>query len=329
MASIRKRGSSWHVQVRRNGYPSLTKSFQIRGDADKWARRIEREVDLGEYKGKRDCPNHKLFSDLLERYLGTVSINKRGYDAEKWRLNSLIRSWLGHIRIDELTATDISRYRDERLNCVSEPSVLIELTLVRHCLQIAIDEWSVPIENNPAAAIRLPKPSAARTRRLEAGELDALLLGCQRGRSTLLAPIIEFAIETGMRRGEIVNARWSDLDCDKCTLHIPITKNGSSRTIPMTDKAMQIVQGLAKADERFFPTTGNAIRLAWVRLKKRVGITDLRFHDLRHEAVSRFFEMGLSVPEVALISGHKDPRMLFRYTHLRAEDVGKKLRAKS
>ena len=106
MASIRKRGSSWHVQVRRNGYPSLTKSFQIRGDADKWARRIEREVDLGEYKGKCDCPNHKLFSDLLERYLGTVSINKRGYDAEKWRLNSLIRSWLGHIRIDELTATD-------------------------------------------------------------------------------------------------------------------------------------------------------------------------------------------------------------------------------
>ena len=156
-------------------------------------------------------------------------------DTQKWRLNALIRSWLGRVRIDELTATDISRYRDERLECVSQPSVLVEITLIRHCLQISIDEWSVSIEINPTSTIRLPKPSPARTRRLEAGELDDLLLGCLRGRTPLLAPVIQFAIETGMRRGEIVNARWSDLDCDKCTLHIPITKNGSSRTVPMTD----------------------------------------------------------------------------------------------
>ncbi|MDA0341679.1 MAG: tyrosine-type recombinase/integrase [Proteobacteria bacterium] len=69
----------------------------------------------------------------------------------------------------------------------------------------------------------------------------------------------------------------------------------------------------------------NAVRLSWGRLTHRAGIEDLHFHDLRHEAISRFFEMGLSVPEVALISGHRDPRMLFRYTHLRAEDVARKL----
>jgi len=128
-----------------------------------------------------------------------------------------------------------------------------------------------------------------------------------------------------MRRGEIVNASWSDLDWDTGTLNIPVTKNGFSRTIPLTKRALEILQSLPHDNERIFPITGNAVRLAWQRLKRRVGIENLHFHDLRHEAISRFFEMGLSVPEVALISGHRDYRMLFRYTHLRAEDVAKKL----
>jgi len=124
---------------------------------------------------------------------------------------------------------------------------------------------------------------------------------------------------------QIRYARWSDLDWDTSTLHIPITKNGFSRTIPLTQLALETLKSLPQDDERIFPITGNAVRLAWQHLKKRVGIEDLHFHDLRHEAISRFFEMGLSVPEVALISGHRDYRMLFRYTHLRAEDVAKKL----
>jgi integrase len=74
-----------------------------------------------------------------------------------------------------------------------------------------------------------------------------------------------------------------------------------------------------------FPVTANAVRLAWERLRRRAGLKDLRLHDLRHEAVSRFFEYGLTVPEVALISGHRDPRMLSRYTHLRPENVAEKL----
>ena len=129
-----------------------------------------------------------------------------------------------------------------------------------------------------------------------------------------------------MRRGEIVNARWADVDFDAETLHIPTTKNGQPRTIPLSSRAIGLLREIPNSDRRIFPITGNAVRLAWQRLKERVGIVDLHFHDLRHEAISRFFEMGLSVPEVALISGHRDPRMLFRYTHLRAEDVGKKLK---
>ena len=330
MATYRKRGDRWQVQVRRKDHPSLTRSFDRKIDADIWVRKTERQLDVGDtsFKDPTILKGIKL-KTLLGRYADEITVSKRGCEPEQYRLKTLSNSWLGKQTLDAVNVKLVSKYRDERMLGRSPSTVLKELQLLGHVFQVAQRDWGVPVKVAAVSDVVLPRPSPARTRRLESGELDALLLGCQRGRSTLLAPIIEFAIETGMRRGEIVNARWADLDCDKCTLHIPITKNGSSRTIPMTDKAMQIVQGLAKADERFFPTTGNAIRLAWVRLKKRVGITDLRFHDLRHEAVSRFFEMGLSVPEVALISGHKDPRMLFRYTHLRAEDVGKKLRAKS
>ena len=108
--------------------------------------------------------------------------------------------------------------------------------------------------------------------------------------------------------------------------HVQIRQSGHPRTIPLTNIAIEIIEGIVHEEPYLIPVSGNALRLAWERLKRRIGIDDLRFHDLRHEAISRFFEMALTVPEVALISGHKDVRMLFRYTHLRAEDVVSKLR---
>jgi integrase len=137
---------------------------------------------------------------------------------------------------------------------------------------------------------------------------------------------IEFAVETGMRRGEILAIRWEHLDDQARTLTIPTTKTGQPRTIPLSSRALAILdsQRVAKTD-RAFPITVNAFALSWKRILKRSKAHDLHFHDLRHEAVSRLFERGLTIPEVALVSGHKDPRMLFRYTHLKPEDVALKL----
>ena len=128
-----------------------------------------------------------------------------------------------------------------------------------------------------------------------------------------------------MRRSEILSLTWENVDIQNGTCYLPMTKNGSPRTVPLTSKALRIAKSLPQNSELVFPISSNAVRLSWDRLRSRAGINDLRFHDLRHEAISRFFERGLSIAEVALISGHKDPRMLFRYTHLRAEDVAKKL----
>ncbi|MDC1117620.1 site-specific integrase [Alphaproteobacteria bacterium] len=140
-------------------------------------------------------------------------------------------------------------------------------------------------------------------------------------------PIIIFAIETGMRRSEILDLTWENINLEKQLAYLPLTKNGSSREVPFSTKAVDVLRDQRSRQDTLTPfaVNANAFRLAWERLRKRADLGDLRFHDLRHEAISRFFEMGLSVPEVAVISGHKDARILFRYTHLRAKNIIVKL----
>ena len=134
-------------------------------------------------------------------------------------------------------------------------------------------------------------------------------------------PVIVFAIETGMRRSEILGLEWHQVDFNRQTALLPITKNGSTREVPLSHKALDVLRRQKARNDTPtpFPDNANAFRLAWDRLRACADLIDLRFHDLRHEAISSFFEMGLNMPEVAVISGHKDPRILFRYMHLRAE----------
>jgi integrase len=141
----------------------------------------------------------------------------------------------------------------------------------------------------------------------------------------LLKPLIILALETSMRRGELLGLRWEHIDFERRVAHLPLTKNGDSRDVPLSLRATGALQSLISATrrhpDRVFPMTGNAVRLAFERLRERVGMNDFHFHDLRHEAVSRLFEKGLNVVEVSTISGHKELRMLQRYTHLRAADL--------
>jgi integrase len=163
---------------------------------------------------------------------------------------------------------------------------------------------------------------------LEAGELDALLSAIKACQNPLMEQVFRFALATAMRRGEVLSLEWRHVDLSHRTAFLPLTKNGHPRTVPLSTSALEVLatRGATPPNqELIFPISANAFRLAWEGVKQRAGIENLRFHDLRHEAISRFFEIGLSVPEVALISGHKDPRMLFRYTHLKAADVAAKL----
>jgi integrase len=208
---------------------------------------------------------------------------------------------------------------------VQPGTVRRELAILQHCFALAKREWGIPLPCNPVLEIKLPETAKARSRRLSHDDLTKLLKALNTNTAWYLHPLITLAIETGMRRGELLSLRWQDIDRKARTLNILKTKNGHPRTIPLTPKALKTLSGISKTTERVFHVSPNAVRLAWERLRIRAGVEDLRLHDLRHEAVSRFFEYGLTVPEVALISGHRDTRMLSRYTHLRPENVAQKL----
>ena len=180
---------------------------------------------------------------------------------------------------------------------------------------IAIDEWGIPIKANPLSKIRFKGSDIRRERRLNEDEFQEIIQAANKTQTPHLASIIEFAIETGMRRGEMLAMRWKDVDLEKSQIKIPQTKTGIPRTIPITPRAKALLTGIQKQNGPVFELSANALQLAWQRLIKGLDVDDLHFHDLRHEAISRFFEMGLTMPEVATISGHQDVRMLLRYAH--------------
>lgn len=334
MATIRKRSNKWHAQVRRVGHPSQSKSFLTKPDAQKWARQLESQLDNAIHTFDAQILDQTTVADLLVRYRETVTVTKRGVQSENKRVEVFLRYDWADKPLSKVTAQTFAQFRDARLKQVRPATVVRELGILRSVFETARNEWDIPLPENPLIKVRKPKQPDARNRRLLDGELNKLLDACKACRNDWLLQCILFAIETGMRRGEILNIRWCDIDLDNSLLTIPITKNGHSRCIPLTSQAVSILKSRSnnrrEPKDLVFDTTANAFRLAWERCKRRVAIaypeiSDLRFHDLRHEAVSRFFEMGLSVPEVALISGHRDPRMLFKYTHLKPQDIVSKL----
>jgi integrase len=331
MASIRKRGSKWQVQVRRLGCPPLARSFLSKEDGIRWSREQERRIDLGEIPKKSPAPAIVTLTvtDLLNRYEAEVTPGKRS-KSDLFHLRQIRRHQIGIMAAQKLTAADVARYRDDRLKSVSGSTVRKELTLLGSVLKLARDEWCVDIHSDPVKVVRKPSAARGRDRRLNEGEFDRLSVALHSCRNPLIRHVFLFALATGMRRGEVLSLIWRNVDVPSRTALLPLTKNGEPRLVPLSPAAMDVLaerQGINQVtcDDLMFPISANAFRLAWERVRRRAGIEDLRFHDLRHEAISRFFEFGLSVPEVALISGHKDTRMLFRYTHLKAIDVSKKL----
>jgi integrase len=152
-----------------------------------------------------------------------------------------------------------------------------------------------------------------------------LLAALSASRNTVIMPLTCFALETAMRLSEMLQIRWEHIAFDQRLVELPMTKNGKPRHVPLSGPAIAILKKRRAENLGPFRSTPSAIKQAWRRSIQRAALEDLHFHDLRHEAVSRLFERGLSLPEVALISGHSDPRMLMRYTHIQAAQISRKL----
>lgn len=323
MGSVRKRGKRWNAQVRVAGWNSFTKTFSCKSDALDWIALLEEKL-RSHLKPDAPVSNKMKLGELLLRYCLEVSPSHKGHVPEKYRLEKIAASWIGDLDIRYLNKQQFIEYRDERLTNVRGGTVVAELRLIKRVIQIAIRQWGIGIPYNPLNDLQFPKGSTSRSRRLLPGELEKLLMHASNQKNPFIAPIIEFAIETAMRRSEILNLKWRNIDLELGFAFLFDTKNGDDRRVPLTKYCRTILNRLPRTNPYVFPISATCVHLAWNRAKKKSNITDLRFHDLRHEGISRFFEMGLSVPEVALISGHKDVRQLFRYTHLNPENIYKK-----
>ena len=325
MASIRKHRDKWQVRIRRAGLQPLSKSFAVRKDASEWARQMEVKADRAELPNNPKALQRITLAELIVRYRDTVSVKKRGHENERISLTAFLNHPICSRRLSELRTEDFAAYRDQMLQTIQPTSLKRYLDPIHNLFEVARYEWGLPLKDNPLDKLKLKAPSQRRERRLLSGEWECLIEAARLCRNPLIEPIIRFALATGMRRGEILAVKENQIDLERRSLLIRETKNGHARTIPLTVQAVHILQHLPMRQGRVFPITGNAFRLSWERLRKRAGMEDFHFHDLRHEAISRFFELGLNPPEVALISGHKDMRMLFRYTHPIREGIIDKL----
>lgn len=338
MATIIERGpAQFQVKIRRKdaNRKILTRTFTTKTDAQKWARSVESELDRGVFIDRVEAEKNTL-GDVLKRYAEEIVPHKKGEAVEALRVAAIRRDKIAAVKMAALTSAVLADYRNRRLKTVSGSTVNRELNLISHAINTAKREWGINIEN-PVADVRRPPNGKARDRRLELGEEERLLAtldtpprrpdGKIAGPSnTWIKPLVQLALETAMRRGELLALRWENVDLQKCVAHLPDTKNGEARNIPLSSRAIKLLETLPRSiDGKVFPTTEDALKKAFTRACARAEIENLHFHDLRHEATSRLAERLPNLIELAAVTGHKDLRMLKRYYHPRAEDLAKKL----
>lgn len=336
MAYIKKRGEYWRAEVRCKGHKPVYRTFDTQVEAQKWARRIETDIDTGFYVDNSAAEKMTL-GEALKRYKADVASKKRHPLQEYGRIDRWLRNDLSFRTLANLKGADFAKYRDQRrADGRAENTIRLELQLVSHLYEIARKEWGMEGLLNPLNNIRKPSGSRARTRRLETGEYEQLLQALSRSTNRYVAVAFVLAVETTLRQGVLLKLRWEWIDLTARLVRFPdimlsASNKGVPAVLPLSSRAisalistcpLDAIGAIAKPSSGpVLATTSNAIRLIWKRVLGELGIRDLRWHDLRHEAASRLFERGLHPMEVASITGHRSMQMLKRYTHLKPENL--------
>jgi integrase len=326
MASIRQRNSKWQARVTYKGFPAETKTFETKIEAQKWAREVESAMDCGVYQN-RSIANDQLLHDVLQLYMEEVTPTKRGAKREAEGIVFMQRHKMAKHSMAKLTPAVIAKYRDERLKTVSAGTIIRELSILSSIITHAKKEWSLPI-NNPCELVRKPPTPQGRTRLLTSDEEIRLIDELQpiQRRSPWMVPLVLLALETAMRRGELLALRWEHVNLPTQTALLPMTKNGTARHVPLSKKAVSILAALPnKGIGTVFPISDMTMHNCFRHACQRAGITNLHFHDLRHTATSRLAEKLPNVIELAAVTGHQTIQMLKRYYHPKAEALAKKL----
>lgn len=356
MATLRKRGPyQWEAQIRRRGWPPQSKTFESKVEAEAWAQMIESEMARGVWLDRSEAENTTL-RELLDRYEKEVSPRKRSHAREVSFLNTWRQTELAARMVSRIRGSDVAALRDDWLKELAPASVLRRLQVLSHVFNTARKEWGIESLANPVELITKPTPANERERRVSPEELESIIAATQ---SRFLPAMLRIALQSAVRRGELVGLRWEHvhLEGNAPHLHLPLTKNGDSRNVPLLPEVVQAirfwraaaVEALEASDEpseplsgRMFPIRADAVTRAFGRARDRARATyeaecklagtsadagflcDLTFHDARHEATAQFATLVDGI-DLAKITGHKDPRMLMRYYHPTPEELSAKI----
>lgn len=326
MASFRQRGGKWQARVIREGYPDQTKTFETKVDAERWARSLETEIDKGQFVSVNEAQRTTL-GDVIERYLVEVTPTMKGASEDTVRLKAIMRKPIARWSMANLSAARIAAYRDERLQEVSAGTVIRELAYLSAIINHARREWGINVPN-PVQMVRKPQSPQARSRVLTDEEVERLLAALEPTgrRSHWTKPIVQLALATAMRRGELLSLRWEHIDLSGRTAFLPDTKNGDSRTVPLSTAAVQVLAGLPRhISGVVFPVKAFTLDAAFKRGIRRGALGGVRFHDLRRTAITRMAEKLPNVIELAAVSGHKSLMVLKRYYRPSALELAQKL----
>lgn len=292
-----------------------------------------------ETRVKRSEISESTLAKVLERYEKEVTPSKKGAEVEKSFIRKINRYPIAKMSIFRITPEDVIEFLDSLTRGGSGKLANQALTgetkrkyasLISNLYEVARKRWRMNV-GNPIRDIELPAPCKSRKRRLEGDEESRLLAALRESRNPAMQILVQLAIESAMRQGELLKMRWEDIQLqeDHGSVLLRDTKNGEDRVVPLTSAAVVLLATMPRPIKGgyVFNMTKNSVRTAWNYALKRANIQGLRFHDLRHEATSRLFELGLDRIEAAAITGHKTLQMLKDYTHLRATRLAQKLNA--
>ena len=320
MATFEKRiGASgkttWRVRVRRVDGPALTKSFALKKDAETWARSIEKKLDDGEVVASSEARKRTL-ADAIDRYLSvTLPQSKHQKNAaEQTRMLTWWKDEIGSRALVSITPATIAEIRDrlakEKLpngKRRSGSTINRRITALSACLRVAVKEYGWLTKNPIPNVTRMPD-SKGRERFLSDTERTALLSACEASSCEALAPLVKLALATGARKGELLGLQWQNVDLERRTIRFVDTKNGENRTVALAATAVDTLRAWRKVrlpTGVVFPFVIDGMEKPWREARDAAGLTDFRFHDLRHSAASYLAMSGASLMDIAAILGHK------------------------
>lgn len=319
MASIRKLNSGYRAEVARIGIRK-SKVFPTKQEAKDWAARVEYEVL------NRDKVAAKLtLGEVFERYAREVSPSKRGHRWEAIRLEKIGRDAIAKIQLGDLSARDFSAWRDNRLKEVAPASVIREMQLMSSVLTVARRDWEL-IAVNPLSDVRKPSKPQPRDRLPTSAEIEAMQFSAGEDLSKVTARAFhafKFAMESAMRAGEIAGLEWDRVDLGRRVALLTHTKNGRSREVPLSSRAVSLLEALPKLDP-VFGLSSRQLDVLFRKLRDRAGVEGLTFHDSRHAAITAL-SRKLDVLALARMVGHTDLRQLRVYYNESAEELAKRL----